>query len=499
MLTGMPSRDRKPLFEFAGRTTARCGVFLIFLLSTLASNAAENVSTNSDADLINQTTNHIGSWIWGSHPADKQTCRLWKSFIIPGGSAVSRAILRITVDNGYRLFLDGREIGRGSDWRTLTIYDVKWLLSPGQHVIAVEGFNDRLEAGLIFGLEIERVDQSNIEIRSDESWYVVPSNVSHWTDQKRAGPGWEHATVVGSIHSHPWENWPIGVSVEQPILPLHIHFWQSGWFQLSMAILCGLALLVSLWLMAQLAAQSKAQTLLQLERVRIARDIHDDLGARLTEMLLLGEVSQRELPGDSPAKQQLCEICEKARGLSHAMDEVVWAVNSRRDTMRDFVNYVCKYAQFYLKSTPIRCRLDVDAEIPEVEFDLPVRRNLLLAVKEALNNAAKHSGASEIFLRIHRRDSRLVVTIEDNGHGFDPATMTGERNGMGNMWQRMTEIGGQCRVESQPGFGCLVQFVAPFNVVSQPRWLKWLRRADAQRVQTEIQPQPDPAVESNRA
>jgi signal transduction histidine kinase len=94
-------------------------------------------------------------------------------------------------------------------------------------------------------------------------------------------------------------------------------------------------------------------------------------------------------------------------------------------------------------------------------FGLPVRRNLFLAVKEALNNAAKHSQADELFLRIYRRGQKLLVAVEDNGHGFDPAQTGGERNGLANMWQRMAEIGGACEVLSQPGGGCLVVFTVP--------------------------------------
>jgi signal transduction histidine kinase len=301
--------------------------------------------------------------------------------------------------------------------------------------------------------------------------------VADWVNKKKVSAEWPQAIVVGAMHQHPWENWPIGIATESPILPLVTHFWQAGWFQLSLAAFCGLALIVSVWLMTQLSAQSKGQLLLHVERARIARDIHDDLGARLTELLLLGEVSQSELPEDSQTRAQISQICDKARGLSHTMDEVVWAVNSRRDTLRDFVNYVCKHAQFFLKSTPIRCRLDVEPEIPPVAFDLPVRRNLFLAVKEALNNAAKHSEADEVFLRIHRQEEKLIVVIEDNGKGFEPSIPSEERNGMVNMFQRMGEIGGLCRVDSQPGNGCRIEFTVPFNLISQSRWLKWLRNS----------------------
>ena len=181
------------------------------------------------------------------------------------------------------------------------------------------------------------------------------------------------------MHHHPWENWPVGFTVGLPLRPVIVHFWQAGWFQLALVTVCLLALLFSVWLMTQLTAQSAAQDFLQVERARIARDIHDDLGAQLTQLVLLGEVAQREEPADSPAQIKFNQLCAQARELSHAMDEVVWAVNSRRDTLRDFVSYVCKYAQIFLNPTPIRCRLDVEPEIPAAAFDLPVRRNLSLA------------------------------------------------------------------------------------------------------------------------
>ncbi len=157
----MPRLQPKSRFNFQIRQgLSWAAVILLFsVFFPAASLAAGETSTNSDATLISEATNHLGLWIWDSKTFDKQTCRLWKAFVIPSDTSVSRALLRITVDNGYRLFLDGREIGRGSDWRTITEYDVTWLLSPGRHILTVEGFNDRLEAGLIFGLDIQLVDQ----------------------------------------------------------------------------------------------------------------------------------------------------------------------------------------------------------------------------------------------------------------------------------------------------------------------------------------------------
>jgi signal transduction histidine kinase len=422
---------------------------------------------------VAEATSHLGEWVWDSKTFDKQTCRLWNEFEIPRGTTVSSAIIHITVDNGYRLFLDGREIGRGSDWRSITVYDVKWLLSPGKHVLAVEGFNDRLAAGLIFGLDISLVDQRVIRLVSDSSWRVVPLDVRHWESRRTPSPDWHAVTVVGKLGAPPWDPWPYGITYEPTLQPITLYFWQTVWFQVLVLVLFGLAVLACLWLMTQLAVQSRAQRLLQLQRARIARDIHDDLGARLTQLVLLGELAQNELPAESGTRRQIDQICAKARELGHAMDEVVWAVSSRRDTLRDFATYVCKYAQLYLKDTPVRCRLDVEMDLPPIPFDLAIRRNLLLAVKEAISNVAKHSGASEVYLRIHRENAGLRVEVEDNGQGLDVTQADPARNGLLNMSQRMTEAGGEFAVTSAPGLGCRLSFYLPLTCVRQgPRWLR---------------------------
>jgi len=482
--------QRKKSFGLRLWLAALLGLSLCFSPAVRAQEINANSADNT-ADMLREATRHLGSWIWETNTMDKQTCRFWKSFDVPHNTRISRALVRITVDNAYTLYLDGQELGRGGDWRSLTEYDVTRLLNPGHHVLAVDAFNDRLQAGLIFGLEIQLVNEehSTIEVVSDTTWRVVPNTERNWINRRIAPPNWHAAIVVGSVGQPPWKPWPFGLTIEPPLRPVVVTFWQTGWFQLMLASACGVAVLFCLWLMTRLTAQAKAQSFLQIERARIARDIHDDLGARLTNLVLLGEVAQSRLPADSGTRAQVNQICEKARELSHAMDEVVWAVNSRRDTLRDFVSYVCKYAQFFLNSTPIRCRLDVEPEIPPAPFALPTRRNLFLAVKEALNNVAKHSGAGEVFLRIFRQDQKLRVVVEDDGRGFDPEHADTARNGMGNMMQRMAEIGGSFAVASQPGSGCRVEFIVPLDHFP---YRKWFGRREP--VHTDVGGQPPEAL-----
>lgn len=417
----------------------------------------------------------VGSWIWSPLTYDKQSCRFWRSFQIPESAVVKTAQLRIAVDNGYRLMLDGREIGIGSDWRSVTEYEICLLLKPGWHVLAIEAFNDNREAGLLFGLMMEMADGGRIQIPSDTNWRVVPADERGWERRNQALPDWGRAVVVSTFLPRPGEaktgHWferkPTMMVKVPPIQPLEGDLWKSGWFQATLIGLVVVGLLAYLKLLARLTLQSKGQELLHRERARIARDIHDDLGARLTELALEGEVAQTELPEGSAVRARFSALSEKARSLSGAMDEVVWLVNSRRDTLRDFVTYVCKHTQRFLDSTAIRCRLDVEASLPDATFEMPVRRNLLLAVREALNNAAKYSGAIELFLRIQIRGQSLLVVVEDQGKGFDLDAVDALRNGLTNMSERMKEIGGRCQITTAPGQGCRIEFLVPFSKSSK--------------------------------
>jgi len=412
----------------------------------------------------------IGRWIWTTNFADKQVCRLWRAFTIPATNTVRKANLRITADNQYSLYLDGREIGHGANWNGLTDYDATWLLTPGVHVLGVEAFNDGLEGGMIMGLQIEFANGEEMQLLSDKTWSVVPNNARGWLGRTSPLPSWRGAQEVGVVGQLPWWHRPASLLSPPALRQIELRFWQSGWFQITLGSILVVAVFAYLRVAGKLAVQSKAQELLQRERARIARDIHDDVGAGLTQLVLQGEVAQTEFPVGSEARAKFDELSERARTVSRALEEVVWVVNSKRDTLRDFASYICKYAQAFLRDTPIRCRLDVESNLPEVGLNLSVRRGLLLAVKEALNNAAKYSQAGEIHVRVHQLGHRLLVTVEDNGVGFDLRLVGSEGNGLVNMQERLAEIGGQCRIATESGAGCRVEFEVPLPTNSRSRW-----------------------------
>jgi signal transduction histidine kinase len=433
--------------------------------------AGKTIESNAtDIDQEDNPTNGLGSWIWMWQTLDRQTCQFWRSIEIPATNVVVHAQLRMTVDNEYTLFLDGRELGRGSEWGELFDYDVTPLLAPGRHTLAVRAYNDSDSAGMIFGLRIVLADGQVMVVQSDENWRIVPEGTQGWEKAAKARDDWPPATIIAPLGGRPWWTTPHRVNPMPTLQPIRVYFWQTGWFQIALSSFCVLVVLISVRLVAQLAVHRKERWLLERERARIARDIHDDLGSLMTQLVLHGEVAQSELPADSATRLQLDRICEEARIVLSTMDEILWAVNPKRDTFRDFTSYVCGYAQEFLKSTQIQCLFDLAPEMSAVVLDLPVRRALLMAIKEALNNAVKHSEASELVLRIGWQTDRLMVAVSDNGKGFDPAKLKAGRNGFTNMAQRLREVEGTCLITSQPGKGCRVEFGLPSK---QTRWRTW--------------------------
>lgn len=202
------------------------------------------------------------------------------------------------------------------------------------------------------------------------------------------------------------------------------------------------------------------------ERQRIARDIHDDLGSGLTEIILLSDNLHDELPPSPGSEKMVGEISTRARALTRAMDEVVWAVNPRNDTLEGLLTYFNKFAQEYLSHAGVRCRMDLPLELPFVALSAEARHHLYLACKEALNNSVKHSGASEVWIRLQSVSENFVLSIEDNGKGFDAAQVA-RGQGLQNMRRRLEELGGRCEIHSQPGAGTRVAlFIAIAQTVN---------------------------------
>jgi ligand-binding sensor domain-containing protein/signal transduction histidine kinase len=200
------------------------------------------------------------------------------------------------------------------------------------------------------------------------------------------------------------------------------------------------------------------QAALDSERARIAREMHDDLGASLTQIGLLSELADRDLGQPQKVQTHVRKIGATAGELFRSMDEIVWALNPKHDSLASFIDYTCKYAEKYLRVAGIRCRLEVPGSVPQRPLLSDERHHLFLSVKEALNNVAKHAAASEVWLRIRLHPSELEISIEDNGRGFSMAEIDRSRNGLANMQERLQNLGGQFKIDTQPNSGTRLTF-----------------------------------------
>jgi signal transduction histidine kinase len=193
------------------------------------------------------------------------------------------------------------------------------------------------------------------------------------------------------------------------------------------------------------------------ERRRIAHDLHDDLGGTLTEIsLLAGSVPPRAEEADV-----LRQVRQKADGLIHALDEIVWAVNPRHDSASSLAEYLAGYAGDFLRAAKLRLRLDLPREFPAIPLTPEQRHGLFLAAKEALTNAARHGRPKEVRLRFSVKPTQLVLTVSDDGSGFDLASVAARGNGLHSLRERLEGLGGRAAIRSEPGKGTTVELSLP--------------------------------------
>jgi signal transduction histidine kinase len=258
-----------------------------------------------------------------------------------------------------------------------------------------------------------------------------------------------------------------GATVALNVAPF---FWQTWWFQCSALgafafVVAATVRYVSFRRLRMKLRLLQQETALEKERARLARDLHDDLGSRLTEIVLLSGLALEEGGTPEKAGERVEQIAATARTGIKSLDETVWAVNPRNDTLPHLIDYISGFAPRFLESAGIALRIDAADRLPPRVVSAETRHNVLLAVKEALNNVVRHAQAKEVWLRVSVDDERVRVAVEDNGRGFEKEPDDALADGLRNMRQRMQEIGGEVEIKSSPGAGTAIRFIFP-----------WLRR-----------------------
>ena len=301
--------------------------------------------------------------------------------------------------------------------------------------------------------------------------YLLEGHETKWTDAEgmrtarfpKLPHGRYRFLVKASNEDGVWSPLPAAVNivVEPP-------FWKTWWFQTTTVLvlvgwIVGSVYFISTQKLQRQLALLRQQEALEKERSRIARDLHDQLGANLTQVALLGEMveADKELPTEVEGYAQ--QISRTARETSTALDEIVWAANPSNDTLEGLVTYACKYAQDYLALAGLRYRLEVPAQLPESNIAPDLRHNVFLAFKESVNNVVKHAKATEVKIRVRLEANKFTIEIEDDGRGPGDAPKKTGRNGLRNMRKRMEDVGGKFTMTAGAERGTIVRLASPIT------------------------------------
>ena len=203
------------------------------------------------------------------------------------------------------------------------------------------------------------------------------------------------------------------------------------------------------------------QRAMEEERTRIAQDLHDELGSGITEMSMLAARTKSTTASDEKRGHYLDHVGSKARELVTALDEIVWAMNPRHDSLASLVSYFSLYADRFLGLAGIAWRLEGPAGSPDQVVDSRRRHQMFLAFKEALNNIVRHSGAKEVCIGIRCEHGHVRMSITDNGCGLPASVRTEDMDGVTNMRMRIEKLGGRFDISGEPGHGTTVRFDVP--------------------------------------
>jgi signal transduction histidine kinase/ligand-binding sensor domain-containing protein len=244
--------------------------------------------------------------------------------------------------------------------------------------------------------------------------------------------------------------------------------WQTWWFRIgslcafTATLVAGVRFVFFQRLRAKLR-QAEQQAALHEERTRIARDIHDDLGGSLTHIKLLSEIAVQDPQAPDQTKAQMRQITGATRQMLKSLDETIWAINPRNDTLPHLISYVGQHAVEFLRAAGIRCQVDLPDNPPEIPVPSAVRHHTFLVVKEALTNVVRHSAARAVRLQANCEKDVLRLAIEDDGCGFDRVANDTLSDGIRNMRQRMSTVGGTFRLASRAGSGTRIELEVPIK------------------------------------
>lgn len=328
-------------------------------------------------------------------------------------------------------------------------------IAPGKHHLEFQysGIHFSAPETVRFRYRLEGVDRQWVEVGAER--------VARYSD---IPAGTRRFEVMAAT---PLTGWPEkGASI---VIEVEPQLWERPWFPAvaSLGSAGVLALIVRALTRRRWRARLREvelQQKVESERNRIAQDIHDDLGAGLTQISWLGEMSRRMADNPDQVRSQSDKIMATAHEMVASLDEIVWAVRPQNDSLPSLLEYLGRRVDEMFEKSPIRLRYLAPKTLPDIGVSSEFRHHFFLICKEILHNALKHSKATEVSVETaFFPPSTLQIQITDNGVGFDGNTLDPDGNGLGNIQSRTERIRGNLHRQTSPGAGCRYTLTVPLS------------------------------------
>jgi signal transduction histidine kinase len=233
-------------------------------------------------------------------------------------------------------------------------------------------------------------------------------------------------------------------------------FWRQWWF-VSLGVLAVVIVFYALY-------RYRIRQLLRLQNVRnsIATDLHDDIGSSLSNISILSELSSKNILHPAKAREFLQRISEEVHTSSQAMDDIIWSVNTRNDSLQDTIARMRRYAAELFDNSDVNCHLQLDENTGNKKLSMEQRRDVYLIYKETLNNIHKHAQAKNVWITVDQGQNYLFMQLKDDGKGFNTNLIT-HRNGLKNLQSRVDKWNGKIKIDSKENKGTTIELKIPLK------------------------------------
>lgn len=295
----------------------------------------------------------------------------------------------------------------------------------------------------------------------DRDWVYCGSRRS--ATYTNLNPGTYQFRVKGSNCDGVWNE--SGVSID---VIVHPPYWGTWWFLAMSGTVIFLSIVFTVRAISTRKLRRELERIgrqreLERERLRISRDMHDDLGSRLTEMSLVSQLAKQTARQPEALDGHLDNLSVAADEIITSFDEIVWAVNPENDSLSNLADYLQQHAVEFIRRAGVKARFDIPVDVPAVQLSAEVRHNAFMVVKEALNNVVKYAAASEVRISLVYEPGAFTIVIDDDGSGFRAAEASPYGNGLKNMRRRIEELRGRFELRTAPGQGTTVTFTIPLH------------------------------------